>query len=253
MSSSIDRSDSPTPPTRYSREEEREEEADQLIPEPPLNPNRPMHADTRAAFSQPPPSRLSRAALIAGILLLLWIASKLGQWGQPVKPQIIYANRYVQILFFFHSRSPALLTRPDGFHYIYLFLLSSRMIRYSDEHKYRPAASPVITETLKDGRIRLRGANVAGVGIQATDLPKTPQQIAREKKEIEKQALEDAKVKLGLKKKRTKEQEKKAHQKRMAKRGEAEGMPTRPGPGGGMGGKMGGKRAPGGRGGKIGL
>ncbi|KAG7531932.1 hypothetical protein FFLO_04000 [Filobasidium floriforme] len=214
MSSSNDRPDSPT---RYSREEEREEEADHLIPEPPLNPNRPMHADTRAAFNQPPPSRLSRAALIAGILLLLWVASKLGQWGQPVKPQIIYANRY------------------------------------SDEHKYRPAASPVITETLKDGRIRLRGANVAGVGIQATDLPKTPQQIAREKKEIEKKALEDAKVKLGLKKKRTKEQEKKAHQKRMAKRGEAEGMPTRPGPGGGMGGKMGGKRAPGGRGGKIGL
>ena len=30
--------------------------------------------------------------------------------------------------------------------------------RYSKEHKYRPAASPIITETLKDGRIRLRGA-----------------------------------------------------------------------------------------------
>ncbi len=30
--------------------------------------------------------------------------------------------------------------------------------RYSKEHKYRPAASPIITETLRDGRIRLRGA-----------------------------------------------------------------------------------------------
>ncbi|KAF8139287.1 hypothetical protein K438DRAFT_1442844, partial [Mycena galopus ATCC 62051] len=30
--------------------------------------------------------------------------------------------------------------------------------RYSKEHKYRPAASPIITETLKDGRVRLRGA-----------------------------------------------------------------------------------------------
>ncbi|KZT39423.1 hypothetical protein SISSUDRAFT_963163, partial [Sistotremastrum suecicum HHB10207 ss-3] len=30
--------------------------------------------------------------------------------------------------------------------------------RYSKEYKYRPAASPVITEKLKDGRIRLRGA-----------------------------------------------------------------------------------------------
>jgi len=30
--------------------------------------------------------------------------------------------------------------------------------RYSKQHKYRPAASPVITETLKDGRIRIKGA-----------------------------------------------------------------------------------------------
>ena len=31
-------------------------------------------------------------------------------------------------------------------------------IRYSEEFKYRPAASPIITERLKDGRVRLRGA-----------------------------------------------------------------------------------------------
>ncbi|KAF7336183.1 Casein kinase I isoform alpha [Mycena venus] len=30
--------------------------------------------------------------------------------------------------------------------------------RYSREFKYRPAASPIVTETLKDGRIRVRGA-----------------------------------------------------------------------------------------------
>jgi len=30
--------------------------------------------------------------------------------------------------------------------------------RYSKEHRFRPAASPIITETLKDGRIRIRGA-----------------------------------------------------------------------------------------------
>ncbi|CCM06607.1 uncharacterized protein FIBRA_08886 [Fibroporia radiculosa] len=35
--------------------------------------------------------------------------------------------------------------------------------RYSKEHKYRPAASPIITETLKDGRIRLRGAMPTGL------------------------------------------------------------------------------------------
>ena len=89
------RSESPTSTTRYSQEEERQDGEDSnLIPEPPLNPNRPMHAETRAAFNQPAPSRLSRAALIVGILVMLWIASKLGQWGEPVKPQVIYANRY---------------------------------------------------------------------------------------------------------------------------------------------------------------
>ncbi|KAH9998535.1 hypothetical protein BJV74DRAFT_975397 [Russula compacta] len=30
--------------------------------------------------------------------------------------------------------------------------------RYSKQHKYRPAASPVIYEKLKDGRTRVRGA-----------------------------------------------------------------------------------------------
>lgn len=30
--------------------------------------------------------------------------------------------------------------------------------RYSKDYKFRPAASPVITEQLKDGRVRLRGA-----------------------------------------------------------------------------------------------
>ncbi|KAJ7064041.1 hypothetical protein C8F01DRAFT_1367463 [Mycena amicta] len=30
--------------------------------------------------------------------------------------------------------------------------------RYSNDFKFRPAASPVITETLKDGRTRVRGA-----------------------------------------------------------------------------------------------
>jgi hypothetical protein len=30
--------------------------------------------------------------------------------------------------------------------------------RYSKEHKFRPAASPVVTHTLKDGRIKIYGA-----------------------------------------------------------------------------------------------
>ncbi|KAK0211888.1 hypothetical protein IW262DRAFT_1245263, partial [Armillaria fumosa] len=31
--------------------------------------------------------------------------------------------------------------------------------RYSDQYKFRPAASPIVTETLKGGGTRLRGAN----------------------------------------------------------------------------------------------
>jgi len=37
-------------------------------------------------------------------------------------------------------------------------LTKTGLSRYSKEHKFRPAASPVITETLKDGRTRLRGS-----------------------------------------------------------------------------------------------
>jgi hypothetical protein len=85
----IDRPDSPSSDDESPVQQERE----QLIPEPTLNPNRPMHAETRAAFNAPPPSKWSRLALIVGLVFLIWIASKLGQWGQPTQPQIIYANR----------------------------------------------------------------------------------------------------------------------------------------------------------------
>lgn len=76
--------------------------------------------------------------------------------------------------------------------------------RYSDEFRHRPAASPVITQILKDGTTLLRGANPAGVGVSMTDLPKTPRQIAKEKKEKEKEALEEAKRQLGMKKRSSK-------------------------------------------------
>ncbi len=33
------------------------------------------------------------------------------------------------------------------------------LCRYSDQFKFRPAASPIVTETLKGGGTRLRGAN----------------------------------------------------------------------------------------------
>ncbi len=76
------------------------------------------------------------------------------------------------------------------------------LCRYSDEFKYRPAASPVITEYLPGNRIRLRGATPGGVGIRPGDLPKTPQELARDKKKREEQALKDAKRQLGVKERR---------------------------------------------------
>lgn len=67
---------------------------------------------------------------------------------------------------------------------------------YSDEFKYRPAASPVITEYLKDGRIRIRGASVGGIGVREEDVPKTPAQLALEREKRVEEARAAAKAKL---------------------------------------------------------
>jgi len=48
--------------------------------------------------------------------------------------------------------------------------------RYSKDHKFRPAASPVITRTLKDGRIRIHGA-----GPTATPAPVSTPTVKRTK------------------------------------------------------------------------
>ncbi|KAK0475704.1 hypothetical protein IW261DRAFT_453195 [Armillaria novae-zelandiae] len=42
--------------------------------------------------------------------------------------------------------------------------------RYSDQYKFRPAASPIVTETLKGGGTRLRGANPTATS-RATPTP----------------------------------------------------------------------------------
>lgn len=78
--------------------------------------------------------------------------------------------------------------------------------RYSEEHRYRPAASPVITEYLKDGRIRLRGATPGGVGIKPGDLPMTPQQKMYLKKRQKEEAEAKAKEALKERRRRRKEQ-----------------------------------------------
>ncbi|KAG1827969.1 hypothetical protein EV424DRAFT_1345118 [Suillus variegatus] len=77
-----------------------------------------LHADPR--FNRPAPSLWKRIALLLVVAFLFWAAFQV----QPKRsqPKIIHAERY------------------------------------SKDYKYRPAASPVITERLKDGVVRLRGA-----------------------------------------------------------------------------------------------
>ena len=74
--------------------------------------------------------------------------------------------------------------------------------RYNEEFKYRPAASPVITEYLKDGRMRLRGATPGGIGVREEDIPKTPERKKADEQKRVVEAREAAKEKLGLKRKK---------------------------------------------------
>ncbi|KAJ8463463.1 hypothetical protein ONZ45_g17572 [Pleurotus djamor] len=76
----------------------------------------------RRRDATPPRSPFKQALIFAFAgFLVCFAAVKVWALFQPKEPQIVYAQRY------------------------------------SKEFKYRPAASPIITETLKDGRIRLRG------------------------------------------------------------------------------------------------
>ncbi|EKM76849.1 hypothetical protein AGABI1DRAFT_115523 [Agaricus bisporus var. burnettii JB137-S8] len=73
-------------------------------------------------FNPPPPSPWKRLALLLFIVFLFYIAFQMRSSIPSKKAKVVYASRY------------------------------------SKEHKFRPAASPIITEALKDGRTRLRGA-----------------------------------------------------------------------------------------------
>ncbi|KAG6872280.1 hypothetical protein C0995_011317 [Termitomyces sp. Mi166 len=92
-------------------------------------------------FNPPIPSPFKRAALIAFTIILFWIASNIrtSLWKNNREDNVVYASRY------------------------------------SKEHKFRPAASPIITETLKDGRVRIRGAAPTATPVQTpTPIPKKP-------------------------------------------------------------------------------
>ncbi|ORX40693.1 hypothetical protein BD324DRAFT_611806 [Kockovaella imperatae] len=124
--------------------------------------HRPLRASVQAEFNRPPPAWWKRAGIILFMLVLGWLSIRLGTMKKS--PQIIYASRY------------------------------------SEEFKYRPAASPVITEYLKDGRIRLRGAQPGGIGVREEDMPRTPAQKASDEKKRIQEARDAAREKLGLRK-----------------------------------------------------
>ncbi|KAI0049856.1 hypothetical protein FA95DRAFT_1488372 [Auriscalpium vulgare] len=74
-------------------------------------------------FNPPTPSAWKRVGLIVFIVVMFWLSFQLRTTPSTHKePEVVHADRY------------------------------------SKTHKFRPAASPIITEALKDGRVRLRGA-----------------------------------------------------------------------------------------------
>jgi len=78
-----------------------------------------LQADPR--FNPPTPSVWKRVALVVVVFVLFWLAFSMRAPLQR-EQRVVHAQRY------------------------------------SNEFKYRPAASPIVTEKLKDGRQRIRGA-----------------------------------------------------------------------------------------------
>ncbi|KAF7972792.1 hypothetical protein HWV62_42315 [Athelia sp. TMB] len=78
--------------------------------------------DMDPRFNMPKPAWWQRVALILFVIFLFWLGQHL-HVSSPEPSKIVHATRY------------------------------------SKDYKFRPAASPVITEKLKDGRVRLRGAH----------------------------------------------------------------------------------------------
>ncbi|KAI9633971.1 uncharacterized protein MKK02DRAFT_38642 [Dioszegia hungarica] len=118
--------------------------------------HRPLRASVQAEFNRQPPAMWKRLLLLAVILGLGWFSFSV---ARP-KPRVIYAQRY------------------------------------SEEFKYRPAASPIITETLKDGRLRIRGASLGGTGVREEDVPRSPAQIAHDTKVRVEEARKKAREKV---------------------------------------------------------
>jgi len=109
----------PTKPTPEADESD-SESIEETEPTTPEEPT--VVADPR--FERPVPSPWKRGALLLFIAALFYIAISMR----------VKQNTVIQAAKVIHAK------------------------RYSQEYQFRPAASPVVTERLKDGRVRLRGA-----------------------------------------------------------------------------------------------
>ncbi|KAJ7776010.1 hypothetical protein DFH07DRAFT_912046 [Mycena maculata] len=109
-------------PSRSDSDADADDSDDEPLPgEPPADASSSFPPAVDPRFVQPTPAPWKRAGLLLVIVLLFWAAFQF-KGGYRGKPKVVHASRY------------------------------------SKEFKYRPAASPIITETLKDGRLRVRGA-----------------------------------------------------------------------------------------------
>ncbi|KAI0353661.1 hypothetical protein OH77DRAFT_1512527 [Trametes cingulata] len=84
-------------------------------------------------FNPPTPSAWQRVALIVFMIALLWIGFRMRASVAAQQPKVVHASRSTMT----KSVCGGLRGADD---------------RYSKEYKFRPAASPIITERLKDGR-----------------------------------------------------------------------------------------------------
>ncbi|KAI0346253.1 hypothetical protein BDW22DRAFT_1352308 [Trametopsis cervina] len=82
-----------------------------------------LHADPR--FNPPTPSIWKRVSLVILVVVLFWLGVTLRKPLMRPPPEVLHAERY------------------------------------SEEFRYRPAASPIVTEVLADGTVRVRGAQPA--------------------------------------------------------------------------------------------
>src|SRR6266849_768651 len=108
-------------------------------------------------FSPPRPPWWKRALVILFIIAMFWLYFSLrASMQRAADSQVVHAQRCVCISCLF---SLSLCSSYfDWISVVWDADFSFTFQRYSKQYKFRPAASPVVYEKLKDGKTRVRGA-----------------------------------------------------------------------------------------------